>query len=173
MCLQILDTHLYITVVVTSMTAVPRVHQDRIKAIHHWVSWVLRHVWTNVQELWIANILKWGKWPIKNLIICNNSNVNRFYCDSPYLGNLSSTEVGKAFKGQCKHIWCPMNCESFCCRHFLLTPRKWPNTIRKLTKIVTIFHCILDSCFKSTTKTFKKEEKTQNSLGTHVGVLAA
>lgn len=32
------NTHLYITVVVTSMTAVPRVHQDCIKAIHHRVS---------------------------------------------------------------------------------------------------------------------------------------
>lgn len=134
-CFKIPDTHLYITVVVTCMTTVPRMHQDRIKAIHHWVSWVLRHVRTNVQELWVANILRRAKWPVNQMTSIATMNRWQFerthgsLCDSAHLGNLASAEVGKTLKGKRQHVGCPMNRESLRRRHFLLTPRKWPNTI--------------------------------------------
>lgn len=51
------NSDLHIAVVVPSVAAVSRVHQDSIEPIHDRVTAALRHVWTDVQELWIANIL--------------------------------------------------------------------------------------------------------------------
>lgn len=51
------SSDLHIAVVVPSVAAVARVHQDSIKPIHDGVTAALRHVRTDVQELWIANIL--------------------------------------------------------------------------------------------------------------------
>lgn len=49
--------YLDVAVVVASMTAVTRVHQDSIKAIHDGVTWALGHVGADVQKLWVTNIL--------------------------------------------------------------------------------------------------------------------
>lgn len=50
--------HLDIAVVVAGVTAVAWVHQNSVEAVHYRVAWALRHVGSDIQEFWVAHILK-------------------------------------------------------------------------------------------------------------------
>lgn len=40
-----------------SVTTVTRVHQNSVEAVHNRIAWALRHVGSDVQEFWVADIL--------------------------------------------------------------------------------------------------------------------
>lgn len=50
--------HLDVAVVVAGVTAVARVHQNSVEAVHYRVAGALGHVGSDIQEFWVAHILK-------------------------------------------------------------------------------------------------------------------
>lgn len=118
------SSHLDIAVVVASVTAVAWVHQNSIEAVHYRVAWALRHVGSDIQEFWVAHILKTPNrimWSLKNEEL-NGKNWLKAGERSVNLCYFASAEVGEPLQWDGQDIRGPMDCETFGRWHFLFAP---------------------------------------------------
>lgn len=121
------SSHLDIAVVVASVAAVARVHQNSVEAVHYRVAWALRHVGSDIQEFWVAHILQTPDRTIRSLKneVGHLKKKGTWQENGVNLCYFASAKVGEPLQRDSQDVRGPVDCETFGCRHLLFASERW------------------------------------------------